>query len=118
MTDSRRLRFGTLAVLIPAFLYTLFYLMASAAGGAPSTFKPWLAIPSEVYFYYERFIVAPSMIICWILAAAVAQLMSRMFSGEGSFEDNLSLFGFGINIASWSLLVHDLTDAFQIHQGN
>ena len=112
MADSRRIKFGTLAVSIPALLYTFFYFMASAAGGAPSAFKPWLAIPSEVYFQYNRFFVAPSMIMCWILAAAVAQLLSRLFSGKGSFEDNLSVFGFGIGIASWSLLVHDLTDGF------
>jgi len=112
MADNRRLRFGTLAVLIPAFLYTLFYLMASAAGGAPSAFKPWLAIPMEDYFYWERYIVAPSMLFSWIVAAAIAQLLSRVFSGKGSFEDNLSVFGFGIGVASWSLLVHDLTDAF------
>lgn len=112
MADSQRLKFGTIAVLIPAFLYTLFYYMASAAGGAPSTFKPWLAIPVEHYFYWERYIVAPSMLLSWIVAAAVAQLLSRAFSGKGSFEDNLSVFGFGIGIASWSLLVHDLTDAF------
>jgi hypothetical protein len=112
MADDRRLLFGTLAVLIPAFLYTLFYFMASSAGGAPSTFKPWLAIPSEVYYHYERFILAPSMLMSWIMAAALAQLLSRLFSGRGSFEDNLSVFGFGISIASWSLLVHDLADGF------
>jgi hypothetical protein len=112
MADSRRLKFGALAVLVPAVLYTLFYYMASAAGGAPSTFKPWLAIPIEDYFYWERYIVAPSMLLSWIVAAALAQLLSRLFSGKGSFEDNLSVFGFSISIASWSLLVHDLTDAF------
>jgi hypothetical protein len=112
MADDRRLLFGALAVLIPAFLYTLFYFMASSAGGAPSTFKPWLAIPSDVYYQYERFILAPSMLMSWIMAAASAQLISRLFSGKGSFEDNLSVFGFGIGVASWSLLVHDLADAF------
>jgi hypothetical protein len=112
MADSRRVKFGALAVSITALLYTLFYFMASAAGGGPTTFKPWLAIPAEVYFQYNRFIVAPSMILSWILAAAVAQLLCRLFSGKGSFEDNLSVLGFGIGIASWSTLVHDLTDGF------
>ncbi len=112
MSDPRRLRYGALAVLIPALLYTLFYFMASAAGGAPTTFKPWLAIPPEVYYSYDRFIVAPSMFLCWIIAAAIGQLLSRAFRGQGSFEDNLSVFGFGIGVASWALLVHDMTDAF------
>ena len=40
LRDDRRVKFGFFAVLIPALGYTLFYIMASAAGGAPSTFKP------------------------------------------------------------------------------
>jgi hypothetical protein len=112
MTDPRRLRFGLLALTINAVLYTLVYFFLSAGNGAPSTFKPWLAIPSEVYFDYNRFILAPSMFASWILAAGVAQLLSRAFSGNGCFEDNLSVFGFAIGIASLASLLHDLPNTF------
>lgn len=87
MADERRLRFGFIAVLISATFYTLVYVFLSMAGGAPSSFTPWLAIPKEVYYQYDRFILAPSMFLCWILAAGVAQLLSRAFSGKGTFED-------------------------------
>jgi hypothetical protein len=110
--DKRRVRFGLSAVTITAFLYTLFYFMAAASGGAPSTFKPWLAIPIEQYFYYNRFLVAPSMFMSWILAAGITQLLSRLFGGKGSFEDTTAVFGFGISVACWSTLIHDLTDGF------
>lgn len=53
----------------------------------------------------------PSMFACWVLASGVAQLVSRLFSGSGSFEDTAAVLGFGIGIATWSSLVHDLTDA-------
>jgi hypothetical protein len=36
----------------------------------------------------------------WVLAAGIAQLLSHLFSGKGSFEDNLSIFGFAMSIAS------------------
>lgn len=112
MSDSRRLRFGALALSINAALYTLVYVFLSIGDGAPSSFTPWLAISSEDYFFYNRFLLAPSMFGCWILAAGVAQLVGRAFSGKGSFEDNLSVFGFAIGIASLASLLHDLPDTF------
>ncbi len=111
LADERRVRFGFLAVLIPALGYTLFYILASRAGGAPSSFTPWLAIPIEDYFFYDIFIVAPSMLLCWIFASGVVQLLAPLFSGTGAFEDTVAVIGFGISIATWSTLIHDLTDA-------
>jgi hypothetical protein len=112
VSDSRRLRFGLWAILINIILYTLVYIFLTIGGGAPSSFTPWLAIPAEVYYPYNRFFLAPSMFAGWILAAGVAQLLSRPFSGKGSFEDNLSVFGFAISIASLASLLHDLPDSF------
>jgi len=49
--------------------------------------------------------------MCWVLASGIVQLLSRGLSGRGSFEDTAAAVGFGIGIATWSSLVHDLTDA-------
>jgi hypothetical protein len=110
--DSRRLKFGLTALLINAFLYTLVYVFLTTSGGAPSSFTPFLAIPKEVYYFYNRFILAPSMLLCWIAAAGTAQLLSHLFSGKGSFEDTLSVLGFAISIACLASLLHDLPDSF------
>jgi hypothetical protein len=110
MADKRRLKFGLLAVVINAALYTLVYIFLFFGGGQPST--PWLAIPIDVYYRYNIFILAPSMFLCWILAAGVAQLFGHLSSGKGSFEDNLSVFGFGIGIGSWATLFNDLLTSF------
>lgn len=112
LADERRLKFGLLAISLNAVLYTFVYIFLTIANGAPSSFAPWLAVPKEVYYYYNRFWLFPSMLACWILAAGVAHLLSRLFSGKGSFEDTLSVFGFGITIATFFALLHDLTDAF------
>jgi len=111
LADTRRLKFGVLALAINAALYTLVYIFLTAGGGAPSTFMPWLAVPADVYYSFNRFWLAPSMFGCWILAAGLAQLLSRLFSGKGSFEDTLSVFGFGITIATLFALLHDLPDS-------
>jgi hypothetical protein len=49
---------------------------------------------------------------CWILAAGIAQLLSKLVGGKGNFEDTLSVFGFGITLASFFSPLHDLTDSF------
>jgi hypothetical protein len=111
LADDRRLRHGLLALALNAALYTLIYAFLWHGGGAPSSFTPWLAIPKDVYYAYNRFLLAPSMVAGWMLAAGVAQLLSRPFGGKGSFEDTLSVFGFGISIACLASLAHDLPDS-------
>jgi len=93
------------------------YIFLWHGRGAPSTLTPWLAIPKDVYYFYNQFILAPSMFGCCILAAGVAHLLSQLFSGKGSFEDTLSVFGFGITIATLFALLHDLTDSFLVAIG-
>lgn len=65
LKDGLRVRLAVLAVLIPATGYTIIYLSGWLAGGAPSTFTPWLAIPIEEYFKYDINIAAPSMFLCF-----------------------------------------------------
>jgi hypothetical protein len=110
LTDNRRLKLGFLAMLINVLLYTFVYIFLTIGGGAP-TIAPWLAIPKDVYYFYDRFILAPSLFGLWILAAGVAYLLSRLFSGKGSFDDTLSVFGFGITIAYLFSLLHDFPDS-------
>jgi hypothetical protein len=49
LKDSRSVRLAVCAMAIPAAGYTLMYGLAWVDGGAPSSFKPWLAIPIEQY---------------------------------------------------------------------
>ena len=112
MADPRRLRHGLTALLINAVLSTFVYIFLTIAGGAPSSFTPWLNIPKDVYYSYDRFILAPSMFGAAILSAAVAHLLSTLFAGEGSFEDTLGAFGFAIGLPSLFSLLHDLPDSF------
>jgi len=112
MSDERRLKFGLAAISINAIVYTLVYVFLTIGGGAPSSFTPWLAVPKDVYYSYNRFWLAPSMVGGWILAAGVAHLLSKLFSGRGSFEDTLSALVFGVLVATSFATLHDLTDSF------
>ncbi len=108
--DDRKLSLSFYAVLITAVLYTFVYVFLIFGGGQP--FKPWLDIPLEIYYRYNVFFCAPSMFLGWILAAGVVHTLSRMVTSIGSFEQTLSIFGFGIGIASWTTGFHDLITSF------
>jgi hypothetical protein len=113
MLDRHRLWRGFQALSMAMMGYTLVYIFLTIGGGAPSTFEPWLAISKEEYYWYNRYMLAPSMMAGWILAAGIAQLLCIFLpwiDGRGSFEDNLSVLGFGIGIASSISLLHDLPD--------
>lgn len=112
LSDDRKGRFGFYFVCIPAVLYTLMYVFLTLGGGAPSSFEPWLNIPKDVYYSWNRFLAAPSFFLCWIIAAGTGQLLSSLFGGKGSFEDNLSVLGLSIGVAMWATLPHDLTMSF------
>ena len=107
-----KLKFGFYAFMVPAIGYTLFYTMAWFAGGAPSTFKPWLALSVEDYFWYGIFLTLPGYYLSWIGASVTIYLLSKVFKRECMFDDVLVVIGFGIGVATWSSLLHDLIDAF------
>lgn len=110
INDRRKLRYALYAVLIQAAVYTLVYIFLVMGNGRP--FKPWLNIPPEDYYWYNRFLLAPSMLLAWILAAGIVQLLSKAAGGTGGFEDTLCVLGFAIGIASWATGVHDLLTSF------
>jgi len=109
LSDPRRLRLGALALLSHASLYTLVYLFLVMGEGRPTVFQPWLPIEAESYYRYNAFLLAPSVVVAWLLATGVAQLLGTLaFRGQGSFEDTASTLGFSIAAASWATLAHDL----------
>ena len=93
-----------------ALLYTLVYIFLIIGHGRP--FHPWLKIPDDVYYRYNVFFCAPTMMLGWILSAGVVHTICRIFYSEGSFEQLLGVFGFGIGIASWATGLHDIITSF------
>lgn len=110
--SNSALKYGFFAMLFPALGYTLFYVMAYFAGGSPSTFKPWLALPIENYFKYDIFLTLPGYYLSWVGASATVYLVLRLLNGVVKFDNILAIIGLGIGVATWSSMLHDLTDAF------
>lgn len=112
VTDENRLKFGIISVLIPALGYTLFYFMASQAGGSPSTFKPWLALPIEKYFFYDIFLALPGYLLAFIAATSFTYIISKFLKSTVNYDSLLSVIGMSIGVATWSTMAHDLIDSF------
>jgi len=110
LADKRSLPFGLYALLITSVVYTLVYVFLNIGGGQP--FKPWLNIPLDKYYKYNVFFCAPSMFLGCILAGGVVHTLSRSITSNGTFEDTLVVFGFGISIASWTTGIHNLITSF------
>jgi len=103
-----RVAFGFGCVGITAALYTTIYVLLARGGGYPSSFDPWLAIPTAEYYRYDIAFAAPCIFAGWLLASGVVQLASRALHGRGSFEDTLAVLGLGLSGASWATGLHDL----------
>lgn len=99
-------------ISIPIVCYSLLYIFLTIANGAPSTLTPWLNIPKEDYYSINRFLLAPSMIICWFTATSFIQVVSRLLKGVGTFGQTLSAISLSISIAMWGALIHDLPMSF------
>lgn len=99
-------------ISIPIICYTLLYVFLTIAKGAPSTLTPWLNIPKADYYSINRFLLAPSMIICWFTATSFIQVVSRLLGGAGTFEQTLATISLSISTAMWGALIHDLPMSF------
>ena len=99
-------------ISIPIVGYTLMYIFLTMANGAPSTLTPWLNISKDEYYSVNRFLLAPSMIICWFTATSFIQVVSRLSGGKGTFEQTLATISLSISIAMWGALIHDLPMSF------
>ncbi len=112
VVDPARVRHGACAVAITAGVYQLVYLFLAHNGGRPTVFRPWLAIPAEVYYQYDAWFVVPSILLAWISASGFAHLAARALGGMGAYEDTLAALGLGLSISSWWTGLHDLVTTF------
>lgn len=112
LASEKYFSLGFVYILIPIVAYTLIYVFLTMANGAPSVFTPWLNIPKENYYSINRFLLAPSLILCWIVASSTAQILSRILKGAGTFEQTLTTLALSISISMWGGLLHDLPMSF------
>lgn len=110
--NGNLLKLSFFYISVPILFYTLMYVFLTIANGAPSVFTPWLNIPKEDYYAINRFLLAPSMLLCWLTVASFIQISSRLTGGKGTFEQTLATIALAISISMWGGLIHDLPMSF------
>jgi hypothetical protein len=107
VVDRQRLTYAWSAILLISVGYLLVDAALSVAGHTPNP-EPFLRIPTEQYYFWLQFISLALYVTCWILAAASIHLLSKVFHGQGSFEDTLAVVGMATAAASLATLIPDL----------
>lgn len=105
-------KLGFVYIFIPIACYTLMYIFLTIANGAPSVLTPWLNIEKDDYYAINRFLLAPSMLLCWVAAASFIQIVGRLQHSNGTFEQTLSVLALAISMAMCFALLHDLPMSF------
>lgn len=107
LADRGRLRYAWSVILLISVGYALVDAALWAVGHTPNP-EPFLRIPTGQYYFWLQFMSLALYVPCWILAAASMHLLSKVFHGQGSFEDTLAVVGMGTAAASLATLIPDL----------
>lgn len=97
---------GLRHVLLLAALYELAILLW-ALGGATPTMPSFLKIPDDVYYYYQLIFMIPMIVIVWLLAGAIAYVLSKALGGNGSYDAILGGFGIATLFSTYFALIPD-----------
>lgn len=107
LADRGRLRYAWSVILLISVGYALVDAALWRVGHTPNP-EPFLRIPTGQYYFWLQFMSLALYVPCWILAAASMHLLSKVFHGQGSFEDTLAVVGMGTAAASLATLIPDL----------
>jgi hypothetical protein len=107
LADRQRLSYAWSAILLISVGYALVDAALFVSGHLPDP-EPFLRIPSAQYYFWLQFISLVLYVTCWILAAASMHLLSKLFHGQGSFEDTLAVVGIASAAATLATLIPDL----------
>jgi hypothetical protein len=60
--------------------------------GLGANVDPFIKIPANEYYYWQRFYQIPFFFITSIIFAGIVRLLSIIFSGKGNYEDLFCMF--------------------------
>lgn len=106
ITNPRAAFVGLRNVLAIAFLYELAILLW-AFGADTVTLPAFLRIPEEQYYFYQLVFLIPLFLFTWLLASALAYLISHLLGGSGPFDTILGGFGLTMAVCAYFTLIPD-----------
>jgi len=88
--DPHKVGYAVLVYLFLGVIYTA-SVQAAYMRGFGAQVTPFLAIPAESYYFWQRFYQIPFFLLTNVLFAGTARLLALGFKGSGSFENAFAL---------------------------
>lgn len=88
---NKKLAYAVVIFLFLGIIYTISVQIAYMKGLGANV-EPFIKIPADEYYRWQRFYQIPFFFLTSILFAGLVRLLSVPFSGKGTFEDHFCLF--------------------------
>lgn len=89
--SKQRVGYGSIVFLVLGILYTVSVQLAYSRGIGAAV-QPFVDIPAEDYYAFQRFWQIPFFFLTSIVFAGTARLLASAVSGTGSFEAIFAVF--------------------------
>lgn len=104
--DPRASFVGFKHVFVIAILYEVAILLW-ALGADTVTLPAFLRIPEEQYYFYQLAFLIPLFLFTWLLASAIAYMLSKWLGGTGHIDAILGGFGLTMAVSAYFTLIPD-----------
>lgn len=89
--NKRKIIYSVIIFLFLGIIYTISVQLAYMKGLGANV-EPFIKIPANEYYYWQRFFQIPFFFITSIIFAGTVRLLSVIFSGKGNYEDHFCIF--------------------------
>jgi len=91
LENKRKITYSVLIFLFLGIIYTISVQLAYMKGLGANV-EPFIKIPANEYYFWQRFYQIPFFFITSIIFAGTVRLLSIAFSGKGRYEDHFCIF--------------------------
>jgi hypothetical protein len=91
LKNERKVANAVLIFLFLGIIYTISVQLAYIKGLGANV-EPFIKIPAEDYYFWQRFYQVPFFFVSSIIFAGTSRLLAIIFSGKGNYEDHFCLF--------------------------
>jgi hypothetical protein len=97
LADARALGRGFRVILLAGLLYAAASFARAATGAVPMA-PTWVKFAEDNYLIWQTVFILPVLLLLWILAAGLLQLLGRRGPRAASFEATAGLAGYAVGL--------------------
>jgi len=97
LADARALGRGFRVVILAGLLHAATSFARAASGAVPMA-PTWVKITEYNYLIWQMIFVLPALLLLWVLAAGLIQLLGRRGQKSAAFEATAGLTGYAVGL--------------------